>query len=562
MDEMMKLYAEMTRKQFAACSVPVITEIDQSGEFMMEMDDGVKLRTMFWKPAGKNPYPLILLRSCYPNQEPILVIKAEEICRRGFGVMLQWCRGTGGSEGEWEPNIYDRADGLAAMRWLQNDPEVESIGYWGDSYLAYTGWCMADAVPDKCKTMYLGVYGCDRHVSAYQDGLFRQDILTGWAMGNAGVPVNADYMASCRYRPQVGVDEALWGVKLPWYRDWITNTDRDCEYWSQGLWQKLKETPSEMKIPVFIRDGWYDHHLGSAIATYRYLSKESRAHTTLQLGPWNHMYGCALTGQKFDNLKDDSVESPMVWFKRILLDKESPAPEVQTYVCGKDEWESWDRFPVPVSEEKTFYLDVSGSKKEDAYALTPGNSGDASVSYDYDPENPVISYGAESLFTSRAYVGSLRQPPCSWRGDVVSFLSPVFTEDTEIGGSIKVRLYVSSDAPDTAFSAKIMEVFPDGSAYNIRGSITTLAYRGHSQHRQSYTPGEIVEADIDCWEISWLVKAGSRLRVDISSSDFPQYAVHPNKEGAWSLHEKTAVARQTIYTGEKYPSALILPIVK
>ena len=337
MDEMMKLYAEMTRNQFAACSVPVVTEIAESGEFMMEMDDGVKLRTMFWKPAGKNPYPLILLRSCYPNQEPILVIKAEEICRRGFGVMLQWCRGTGGSEGEWEPNIYDRADGLAAMRWLQNDPEVESIGYWGDSYLAYTGWCMADAVPDKCKTMYLGVYGCDRHVSAYQDGLFRQDILTGWAMGNAGVPVNADYMESCRYRPQVGVDEALWGVKLPWYRDWITNTDRDCEYWSQGLWQKLKETPSEMKIPVFIRDGWYDHHLGSAIATYSYLSEESRAHTTLQLGPWNHMYGCALTGQKFDNLKDDSIESPLVWFKRILMDKQSPAPEVRTYVCGKDE---------------------------------------------------------------------------------------------------------------------------------------------------------------------------------------------------------------------------------
>ena len=274
------------------------------------------------------------------------------------------------------------------------------------------------------------------------------------------------------------------------------------------------------------------------------------------------MYGCALTGQKFDNLKDDSIESPMVWFKRILMDKQSPAPEVRTYVCGKDEWESWDRFPVPVSEKKTFYLDVSGSKKEDAYALLPENGGDASVSYDYDPEDPVMSYGAESLFTSRAYVGSLRQPPCSWRGDVVSFLSPVFTEDTEIGGSIKVRLYVSSDAPDTAFSAKIMEVFPDGSAYNIRGSITTLAYRGHSQHRQSYTPGEIVEADIDCWEISWLVKAGSRLRVDVSSSDFPQYAVHPNKEGAWSLHGETAVARQTIYTGEKYPSALILPIVK
>ncbi len=116
-----------------------------------------------------------------------------------------------------------------------------------------------------------------------------------------------------------------------------------------------------MRIPVFIRDGWYDHHLGSAIATYGYLSEESRAHTTLQLGPWNHGYGCALTGQPYDNLKDDSVESPMKWFETILLKKEMPAPQVLTYVCGKDQWESWDRFPVPVQGEKTWYLDSGKS---------------------------------------------------------------------------------------------------------------------------------------------------------------------------------------------------------
>ena len=155
----------------------------------------------------------------------------------------------------------------------------------------------------------------------------------------------------------------------------------------------------------------------------------------------------------------------------------------------------------------------------------------AQVSYRYDPNDPVLSFGAESLFVSQGGVGSLRQPPCSWRKDILSFLSPVFTEDTELGGSIKVRLYVSSDAPDTAFAAKVMEVFPNGSTYNIRGSITTLAYRGHSEHRQSYTPGEIVPVDIDTWEISWMIHAGSRLRIDITSSDFPQYSIHPNKEG-------------------------------
>lgn len=559
MEEMMEMYSRMLRKQFAECSVPVTDEVGESGEFMMPMDDGVRLRTMFWKPKSKAVYPVILLRSCYPGQEKPLVVKAEEMCRRGFGVYLQWCRGTGGSEGEWVPNIYDRGDGLTTMNWLQDNPEVESIGYWGDSYLAYTGWCMADAVPDKCKTMYLGVYGCDRHVSAYKDGLFRQDILTGWAMGNAGVPVTADYMESCRYRPQVEVDEALWGVKLDWYRDWITNTDRDCEYWSQGLWQKLRETPGEMKIPVFIRDGWYDHHLGSAIATYGYLSEESRAHTTLQLGPWNHSYGCALTGQSYDNLKDDSVQSPMAWFERILLKKETPAPQVLTYVCGKDEWECWDAFPVPVQREQVLYLDA-GSRKEDAWGLTDTPADEASVQYAYDPENPVLSYGAESLFTSRAYVGSLRQPPCSYRNDVLSFLSPVFETDAEINGSIKVRLFVSSDAPDTAFSAKVMEVFPDGSAYNIRGSITTLAYRNGSPHRTLYTPGTVVEIEIAMWEIAWLIKAGSRLRIDITSSDFPQYSIHPNKVGPWSLHKETVVANQTVYTGKEYPSAVILPI--
>ena len=562
MQKMLEMYKQQLVRQFDECSVPVVCAIGQSGETTVTMDDGVKLRTMYWKPEGKERFPVILLRSCYPNQEPVLVVKAEQVCRRGFGVVLQWCRGTGGSEGEWEPNIYDRADGLATMRWLDQMDEVESIGYWGDSYLAYTGWCMADAVPDKCKTMYLGVYGCDRHVSAYQDGLFRQDILTGWAMGNAGRPIDADYIASCRYRPQVEVDEAMWGIKLDWYRDWITNTDRDSEYWSQGLWRKLRETPSEMKIPVFIRDGWYDHHLGSAIATYRSLSPESRAHTTLQLGPWNHSYGCALTGQDTANLKDDSIESPMAWFKRILLDGENPPPEVQTYVCGKDEWECWNQFPVPVSEYRTLYLDAAGAKKEDAYRLGDTLAeNNAQVSYRYDPDDPVLSFGAESLFVSQGGVGSLRQPPCSWRKDILSFLSPVFTEDTELGGSIKVRLYVSSDAPDTAFAAKVMEVLPNGTTYNIRGSITTLAYRGHSEHRQSYTPGQIVEVEIDTWEISWMLKAGSRLRVDITSSDFPQYSIHPNKEGPWSVHKDVVPAIQTVYTGKDYPSAVILPVV-
>ena len=128
-------------------------------------------------------------------------------------------------------------------------------------------------------------------------------------------------------------------------------------------------------------------------------------------------------------------------------------------------------------------------------------------------------------------------------------------------GKINVDLYVSSDAQDTAFSVKIMEVLENGEAYNIRSGITTLAYRGHSSERQTYTPGEIVKVNVDTWDIAWTIKKGSRIRVDISSSDFPQYSVHTNYPGVWALQEKTKKAVQTIYSGKEYPSAVNLPVV-
>ena len=220
----MQKYLNHFKTLFDQVPLPVTVTDVRREEVMLPCVDGVHLRTQYFLPEGICPAPTVVMRSCYPHQEPLLVMEAEEYAKRGFGFVLQWCRGTGGSEGEWEPNVHDRADGLCLMKALQQDERIGSIGYLGDSYLAFTGWVMADAVPEKVKTMILGVYGCDRHTSAYKDGLFRQDILTAWAMGNAGRKVDADYMESAAYRPQVEVDEALWGGRLSWYRDWITNT--------------------------------------------------------------------------------------------------------------------------------------------------------------------------------------------------------------------------------------------------------------------------------------------------------------------------------------------------
>lgn len=557
MEEMMQEARKMVAEAYSKEKQKEICAAGEKKEIMLPMRDGVRLRTVFQFPdiKGARSYPTILMRSCYPFMEVILEQQAIEYSKRGFLFIFQWCRGTGGSEGEWVPNVNERNDGLDTLEYLQQQDYVGNIGYLGDSYLALTGWCMADAVPPKVKTMYLGVYGCDRHTSAYKDGLFRQDILTAWAMGNAGTAVEAPYQESCAYRPQVEVDEKLWGVRLDWYRDWITHPDREDPYWQEGFWGMLGQIPSKVRIPLFIREGWYDHHLGSAIVTYERLSEEAKAHSVLQIGPWNHSFMPAVTGQPLEHLKTEEIDTALDWFTRILKNGDIPEKAAYTYVIGADEWKKWDTFPVQETKDQSWMLQKDGGLAEAA-------GQDDVLSFVYDPEHPVISHGAESLFQTQEDVGSLLQPEPGSRDDVLSFVSEPLTEAMEIEGKIRAHLFVSSAAEDTAFSAKLMEVFENGETVNIRGSITTLAYRNGADRRGTYTPGEVVEINIEMWDVAWKLRKGSRLRLDISSSDFPQYSVHSNYPGIWSEQSETKKAKQSVYMGSTYPSEVILPIVR
>ncbi len=549
------------RDSFTSSGYPVICETVKKETLFLPCEDGVELFTEIFTPDPKEiapPYSTVVQRSCYPHMQEMLCITGEEMAKRGFAFVYQFCRGTGPSKGVWEPNVNDRADGLCLMRYLDGLDIIKNIGYRGASYLAFTGWVMADAVPKKVKSLYLTVYGTDRHTSAYQDGLFRQDILTAWAMDNAGFPISADYMESAKYRPQIEVDEALWGRKLPWYRDWISNTDRTSPYWNQGFWKMLREIPSKMKIPVFVGEGWYDHHLGSALKGFSSLSKESAAHAVLNVGPWNHSSKSVIEKQKALGLalhsEENETKSVLDWFTLTLKEEKLPERKVRFYLIGADTFLEFPDYPVPFDEEKALYLGENETLLD-----APGAKGQQS--YRYDPNDPVPSYGAESLFRTMSAVGSLRQPDVHYRSDVLSFRSLPFEEDTDIIGPIKASLYVSSDAPDTAFTFKIMEEFPDGEAYHIRSGITTLAYRNGSPERISYTPNTVEQITVQSWDVAWRIQKGSRIRVDISSSNFPEYAVHPNKEGVWSTIKETAVANQTIYFGPDTPSAILLPTV-
>lgn len=527
------------------------------------MRDGVKLYTVCRVPVGDGPFPTIVMRSCYPMQEPIYRLNAQEYCWRGFAYVYQFCRGTGSSEGEWVPNINERNDGKDTLDWLDRQDWTESIGYTGVSYLALTGWVIADIVPPKVKTLYLVHYGTDRFTSAYSNGLFRQDVLTSWAMENAGFPVTTDYLRSARYRPQVNVDTDLWGKEVSWYRDWITNTNRTDVYWQSGFWKELKEIPSKVNLPVYIGSGWYDHHLGSTLKTYEALSPESKKHSVLRIGAWNHALQPCVDHIESKNLENNDEKNSFAWFDRILRKKELPEGGIQTYRIGDDRWEAYPSYPFRNTSKASLYFSRHTHDQKIHYLLEKQDDHETSISYTYNPDQPVMSHGAESLLRTWDEIGSLPQPPCGWRDDVISFLSQPFNKDLDLLGKITVKLYVSSSADDTAFTAKLMEVYPDGKTCNIRSGITTLAYRaGSDQPRGTYEPGTIVEADISMWDISWRLHKGSRLRIDISSSDFPQYAVHTNYAGIWSYQKQAKTAQQMLYCGSVFSSQVILPLKK
>lgn len=524
---------------------------------MLDAGDGVHLKTHITRPVQEGAFPVIVQRGPYGDYTAKAA--GEGWAKLGFAYVFQCCRGTFGSEGEWVPNENERSDGLSLLNWLQEAPWVESIGYYGASYLALTGYAMVDCLPPKVRSMHLSVYGTDRHASAYCDGLFRQDILTGWTIGSCGRGLpearkDSDfYLRSYAYRPQLEVDKAMWGGELTWYRDWISHPDRDDPYWQSGFWALLREMPGKLPdIPILICEGWYDHHLGSALRGCEQINPEQNSSVVIRIGPWNHSGESALSchpGTRNEGKND--LAHAASWFADTLQKGLRPKGEVQYYNIGLDRWETAPAYPFAESREKRFYLSMDGLEN------APGAPG--CRSYDYDPETPVMTWGAESLLTNVQWTGSRPQPEPNYREDVISFVSQPFTEPVDVLGKIKVHLYAESSAADTCFAVKLIEIRSDGTACNIRNGITTLAYRNNADHRGTYAGG-LVAFTIDTWDIAWHFRIGSRLRLDITSSNFPEYAVHSNFPGLWSTQRETQIAHQTIHFGPSTPSCVILPI--
>ncbi len=546
-------------------------------EEMVGGGDSFRLMTRIYLPEGEGPWPVVVTRTPYVfGGSGDNNVTGREYAQRGIGYIQQDCRGKGGSEGFYQPNIYEREDGIVLYEWIASQPWCESIGIFGSSYTALTGWLVADNVPDKVKGLYLVHYSVDRHVSLYSAGLFRQDILSGWTIDNAEEEIikperlpdqkpGEAYYGFYRYMPHVEADVDVLGAKLSYYRDWITRTDHNDPYWNEGVWADLKNVPPKIDVPVTIVAGQFDHHEEGTILGYELLNPEVKKQSRLILGSWNHSSQVTPTHVPTENAKQFNVQSDQFrWFYSLLVNDVVPDAEIRVYVIEEDRWITVDEWPIKADHEVKMYLTSDKIADNNVYILS-GNEQDSlnEIHYIYDPLDPVMAVGGETMFTSSANRGSMIQPPPGYRDDVITFVSAPLKENMVVAGKVKVTLNVSTDVDDTAFAFTLSEVTPDGDAYNMRTAITTLAYRNAPLgSRQDYIPGEIVAIDIESVPVIWNVKAGNSLRIDIKSSNFPEYSIHSNYAGVWALRDKTRKANQTIYVGGRYATSLLLPVIK
>ena len=545
-------------------------------EEMVACGDSVRLLTRIYLPEGDGPHPVVVTRTPYvyggTGDNNAL---GREYAKRGIGYIQQDCRGKGGSEGFYRPNIYEREDGAALYGWLCAQPWCGSIGIFGSSYTALTGWLVADRVPEKLKGMYLSHYGVDRFISCFRSGLFREDIMSGWLIDNAeediirpprlpGQGVGENYYDFYLYRPQVEADVAILGQQLDYYRDWITHTDYIDPYWNEGVWGDLKRMPAAMDVPVTIVAGQFDHHEEGTLLGFERLRPEIRAKSRLILGSWNHSFQPTPTHVPTAHARDfNTTADQFEWFYRLLVEKKDPVHEIRAYVIEEDRWVNLEEWPLRTGKLQTMYLSGGPADVRGSRPLSPRKDRRKTrLTYLYDPEDPVYATGGETIFTSAGRRGSHLQPRAGSKEDVLYFETEPLAEDLTIAGTVKVFLKVSTDVDDTCFSFTLSEVTPDGEAYNMRTSIATLAYRkGLLKPRSTYRPGKKVELELDALPVFWTVKKGNRLRLDVKSSNFPEYAVHSNYAGVWAEQGRTRVARQNVFTGGRKGSRIVFPLL-
>ena len=535
--------------------VPTRTEAQPIHNVMLPMRDGVKLSTNVFLPEGEGPWPVIIVRDPYSFAD---YLSCRVFVLYDYACVYQEVRGRGPSEGTWYPFVDDREDGIDLMAWILEQPwQNGRLALHGGSYVGAVQWAIAGDLPEEVKTFVPAISHGDVYQLTYHNGMFMEGLTGAW-LHSQFQPWTKKLNSFNHWRDKVagrfpaqGVDPEEFGPAWTPYHDYLLHPDRDDPYWQSPEYVALRQAHNNVGVPVLMIGYMNDFFLPGMLMTFDELP--TRDESVLIIGPGNH--GGQAEPEVDGAYTDDYVDT-LAWFDHHLRD--APLPDnlkagVRVFIHGENKWRDFETWPREPSNTLVYYLgDLADARQCDGGALSENPSvPGTSISFAYDPRDPVPTRGgAFALIDGVAPTAVEEQgSDLCGRDDVLSFASPPLQADTLVSGGIQVKLVVSSDATDTAFTVKLSEHFADGRVYNIRDDISSLSMRNGAKHRMPYVPGDKVEVVFELTPIAWRLRQGSRLRVDVSSSSAPAFFPHPNREGLWSEIANPVIAQQTIFGG-------------
>ncbi|MBY0149160.1 CocE/NonD family hydrolase [Neobacillus niacini] len=560
------------------------------------MRDGTTLYGDVFRPEGEGKYPVLLQRTPYNKAFlPLTTMVLDPIsaAHAGYVVIIQDVRGRFESKGE-PFYIYknEYQDGYDSVEWAASLPYSNgNVGMYGLSYKGMTQFQAAAMQPPHLKAIFPITWGTDAYM--YRGGALELGLLISWSLSTIGPNavirakkgkedfgrefmklVHAiDHIEEAAFN-QLPIQDSQW-LKLgdsfaSFVYDILEHEIRDEYHQEIGV----KEKSEEINVPIFGMAGWYDLLLGQDLEHYE--TWKHKKNTMLMIGPWAHAgfapqvgelsFGLSASSLLLE-LKTDLTSLQLKWFdywlKGIKNGVMDEAP-VKIFVMGENKWRDEQEWPLRRTVYTPFYFDSNGR------ANTKDGDGSLSIefpqeesfdSYVYDPANPVPSLGGNHLLPANYPRGPIDQQHLEAREDILVYTSEALAEDLEVTGPVKVVLYAASTAVDTDFTAKLVDVHPNGKAINIVDGIIRAKYREKNQPASLITPNEVYCYEIDLLSTSNVFKKGHKLRVEISSSNFPRFDRNTNTGESGKDSKELISALQRIYHSEKYPSHILLPVI-
>jgi putative CocE/NonD family hydrolase len=414
----------------------------------------------------------------------------------------------------------------------------------------------------------------DWHEGAYTGGAFQLQTLMTWgtmmtrpAAGQDRLvdPQTWNWDQALRYLPLSTWDEQI-GAEIPWMRAWVAHPTYDT-YWAKS---RIIDKLDRIRAANLTISGWYDLFVAQALQHVAELRREADSDTArrnqfLVVGPWGHGPNALVGDRAYGSsasIEFDEIQRR--WFDHWLKDCPSDIdqwPALRIFVMGRNQWRDESYWPLEQTQWTRYFFHSGGRANtlEGDGILNCERPGDEPADrFVYDPDNPVPTHGGALLFGPG---GARDQQQIEQRDDVLVYTSSPLTAELEVTGPIRVVLYAASDAPDTDWTAKLADVDPDGRAWHLCDGIIRARYRESTQKPTLLTPGKVYRYEIDLWATSNAFLPGHRMRVEISSSNFPRFDRNPNTGHAFGADAQLRQAQQVVYHNADRPSHILLPII-